>query len=541
MLSRKKITVLFILFLAVIFLFPQLSLAQAAQELGIDELADAGVNLGTRDIRQTIALIINIFLGFLGVLTTLIILYGGFIWMTSGGSSDKVDKAKRIIINGVIGLVIVLSSYAIARFILQNYDRYVIQGPGGSGVGSGYSGGVGLSGGVLDSHYPARNATGIPRNTNIYVTFREDMDVSTIVANASCVSDCPAHETNIRLYIDGTNNYISGSDLLISYTASPRVFEFNPYGNTDSHLGSDTENVRYRMDLASLRTAAGAAAFPLVGGYSWRFTVSTDLDLAPPRVISVQPRHNSSNNPRNSIVQINFSEAVNPLFAVGIHPSFANITVSTAGSPVAGEYVISNQYQTIEFMTDDLCGNNSCGGEVYCLPGGADFIGEVTNNIRDMAGNQLNCAGSCGVAAVAPTSYGWQFATNNQIDLTPPVISSMDEPNSVGANEPIRVVFDKTLLSSSINTNSVNLTRSGGGLINYWMRIDSGSPGDTLRIQHDTFDLSADYRVTLNSGIKDARQNCWYPCACEDPVGGSCVCDNNASGSQCPGVNCQVP
>ena len=83
MLKYKKITVLFILFLTVIFLFPNLLSAQDIY--GTNDLASGGVNLGTRDLKETITRIVNIALGFLGILATLIILYGGFIWMTSGG------------------------------------------------------------------------------------------------------------------------------------------------------------------------------------------------------------------------------------------------------------------------------------------------------------------------------------------------------------------------------------------------------------------------------------------------------------------------
>ena len=123
MLTNKKITVLFIIFLTVIFLLPEATFAQAADVFGINDLAESGVNLGTRDLKEIIAGIVNIFLGFLGILATLTVLYGGFIWMTSNGNSEKIEKAKRLLINGVIGLVIILSSYAIARFILRaGYD-----------------------------------------------------------------------------------------------------------------------------------------------------------------------------------------------------------------------------------------------------------------------------------------------------------------------------------------------------------------------------------------------------------------------------------
>jgi hypothetical protein len=43
---------------------------------------------------------------------------GGFKWMTAGGNEDKVGEAKKLIVAGIIGLVIILGSFAIATFVL---------------------------------------------------------------------------------------------------------------------------------------------------------------------------------------------------------------------------------------------------------------------------------------------------------------------------------------------------------------------------------------------------------------------------------------
>lgn len=75
--------------------------------------------LGSGDLPTTIATIIRAALGFLGIVAVVIILWGGFKWMTAGGNTDKVDEAKKIIIQGVIGLVIVLSAFAIASFVIN--------------------------------------------------------------------------------------------------------------------------------------------------------------------------------------------------------------------------------------------------------------------------------------------------------------------------------------------------------------------------------------------------------------------------------------
>jgi hypothetical protein len=90
----------------------------ASLNLGLNNVGSAG--LGSQDIRTTIGAIINVALSFIGVIVLCIILYGGFLWMTAGGNEEKVGEAKKWIYGGIIGLVIILSSYAIAQFVINS-------------------------------------------------------------------------------------------------------------------------------------------------------------------------------------------------------------------------------------------------------------------------------------------------------------------------------------------------------------------------------------------------------------------------------------
>ena len=81
--------------------------------------------LAVKDPRAIAAQIINIVLGFLGIVAVIIILLGGFKWMTAGGNEDKVGEAKKLIMAGVIGLIIILASFAIAKFVLDQLGRAV--------------------------------------------------------------------------------------------------------------------------------------------------------------------------------------------------------------------------------------------------------------------------------------------------------------------------------------------------------------------------------------------------------------------------------
>lgn len=76
--------------------------------------------LGTNDIRVTIASIIRVAMGLLGIVAVVIILIGGFTWLTSAGSEEKVQAAKQWIFAGVIGLAIILSAYALAQFVINS-------------------------------------------------------------------------------------------------------------------------------------------------------------------------------------------------------------------------------------------------------------------------------------------------------------------------------------------------------------------------------------------------------------------------------------
>jgi hypothetical protein len=61
--------------------------------------------------------IIGTALSFLGVIFLLLTITGGIMWMTAGGNTEQVGKAKNLITSAIIGLVIVFASYALTSFI----------------------------------------------------------------------------------------------------------------------------------------------------------------------------------------------------------------------------------------------------------------------------------------------------------------------------------------------------------------------------------------------------------------------------------------
>jgi TRAP-type C4-dicarboxylate transport system permease small subunit len=72
-----------------------------------------------QSIPEIIGSIIAVFLSLLGVVFLCLIIYGGFLWMTSGGNETKVLKAKETLQHAIIGLIIILSAYGITAFVMN--------------------------------------------------------------------------------------------------------------------------------------------------------------------------------------------------------------------------------------------------------------------------------------------------------------------------------------------------------------------------------------------------------------------------------------
>jgi hypothetical protein len=81
--------------------------------------SDCTVNTETKSLPQIAAFIINIFSWIVGVVSVIMIIYGGFRYITSGGDSNSVTSAKNTILYAIIGLVIVALAQVIVNFVLD--------------------------------------------------------------------------------------------------------------------------------------------------------------------------------------------------------------------------------------------------------------------------------------------------------------------------------------------------------------------------------------------------------------------------------------
>ncbi|MFH1661647.1 MAG: pilin, partial [Candidatus Falkowbacteria bacterium] len=283
-----------ILFVVVILILVNFILADfvfaGSVDVGMEYGEAIGLEGGGTDIRIIMVRIIRYALGFLGIIAVSVIMYGGWLWMTSGGDPAKVDKAKSTLKNAVIGLVIILSSFAIVSFILRGMGYG--GGLGGPGPGGGPPGDLGGTGALgnctVETVYPEPNQEEVPRNTAIIITFREEVDPTTICDDAGGNNDgnCDIGEHVIPSHVK-ISEVVSGvvvSDVNVQ-TNDNRTFLFMPV----EYLGSPSEYVWHSVYLSNdiLKLSDGTGMFDdcRTDYFEWSFEVSNVIDLDPPYVL----------------------------------------------------------------------------------------------------------------------------------------------------------------------------------------------------------------------------------------------------------------
>ncbi|MCC6563686.1 hypothetical protein IT087_02230 [Candidatus Uhrbacteria bacterium] len=180
-LRRRAFTALMVLSLAAgsLTFQPTVVFAQDTGAIGGLDAVGGTVKLASTDPRIIAARVINVVLGLLGIIMVTIILYAGFQWMTSGGDAGKIEEAKMRIRTAVIGLIIILSAYALTAFIVRALTEATGFGGPGGGTGPGGSGGV-LPGGGGSSAFQLRSITpsgSVPlRNVEVRFIFSREID-----------------------------------------------------------------------------------------------------------------------------------------------------------------------------------------------------------------------------------------------------------------------------------------------------------------------------------------------------------------------------
>ena len=123
--SIKKIFIIYLFLLAFVANVQYSHAEEYATDKALNKLDSIGritgfgeTKSGDLGLYDKIAMIINILLGFAGIIATILIIIAGTKWIMAGGNEEEVTKAKTTIKNSVIGIGIVLASYIVVNYVV---------------------------------------------------------------------------------------------------------------------------------------------------------------------------------------------------------------------------------------------------------------------------------------------------------------------------------------------------------------------------------------------------------------------------------------
>ena len=115
---KKNLTKNALCFLMLLVLMAPIMVA-AQSNFGNEIIENINVPNTNSDLPGVVISIINIVLGLLALIAVIIVLIGGFEWMTAGGNEETITKAKKIIGSAMIGLLVILFAYAITVLVFN--------------------------------------------------------------------------------------------------------------------------------------------------------------------------------------------------------------------------------------------------------------------------------------------------------------------------------------------------------------------------------------------------------------------------------------
>ncbi len=412
--ALKNIFVFIIL--GAVFFVPAVVSAQTP-DFGLDY--GSAIGLGTQDIRETIARIIKIALGVLGIIVTLIIMYGGYVWMTAAGNEQKVSTAKKILINGVIGLFIIILAYALTVWIFRVLIGGTTGGGGGSCTDGQISGCTRCVGGawIYDGTLPGCTLPGVDFRVkeiqtthggnnptqNVYLCSRVQSTFSNRIQAQSVAAALTANQLRIDTFAGDwqvTSNVLSfkHNDNIFSANTAYRLL-LPKQGNVTPL--TDQSN----LSLTMCDPIVGCAS--TLEHFTWDFTTGEENDDVAPFITNTypisdvtSPTYPDRNVARTPIMEVYFSEGID-----------ATSVADANGIPLAGVIILerlSGQNGTVDLTipNDQL--------EIYFTNNGFRFNLIDPNLLDGFRWYRITIQGVedlCGNQMAAPRV--WEFQTNN--------------------------------------------------------------------------------------------------------------------------------
>ncbi|MFH1145581.1 MAG: IPT/TIG domain-containing protein, partial [bacterium] len=392
------------------FLTPLAVVAQV--EVGNSIASDFGLMSG--NLKVTIVAVIRVLLGLIGLAAVVLVMYGGYKYMTSQGEAEKVKSAKRLIQSALVGLAIVILSFAITQFVYNFVSE--------------------SAGGVDDSNPNAcQGATyccaGVPSEVACTVFNRQvSFTVAKIIPNNQTTIRNATVKIRLTLPVDPSSigqeavevTNVSSGDAVVAGSLSvdqndPKLVVFSAVGECGSAGGNDcfpaNSSIAVKINPNTLRStvASGGQLLQCPGSTCQAsFTVNDVVDRTAPTARITDPASTVNivqNSQRTIIASASDDSGIAYLgFSLDNTNSwdiYDDPVRLISGDEKAGQFAwtldtngLTFGYHTIKLLVKDLNSNQVIvTRQIKVVP---ESCG---NNTKDGDETGVDCGGSCGGCA----------------------------------------------------------------------------------------------------------------------------------------------
>ena len=517
-----------------VLVLPAVGDAQVNTDVGLGST----FGLGTTDLVGTIIRVVQWVLGLLGLIAVIMIMYGGFLWMTAGGNVDRIKKAKQTITRAVIGLIIILLAWAIVLFIVQAVENATNPPLPAHCTNGVFEPGLGETGLDCGGECPACGGGGPA--TEFRIT-----DFQYAGSAADNVYLCSKLQELYNFNVNGATvntevangrmkliNLTAGSDVPGAWTTLSKMTSFDPDANLDSF--SDFQVQIPKNDITSL----GLPALPLLGCIALgvpecddsdaqfiklNFKTQDQTDAVRPTVTASYPISDSANPgypdrnvPMLPVIEVQYNESIDITTIIDAanpdHPLPTSFSLTEYDAQPSGGGNVVATYDVNDLTVE----STALGFRVRldsAVPLGAFTWYELrVRNVTDLCGNPME---GNGVDAGDPGAVVWEFETN---DKSPGIGSWYPQGTNQCPDTHIFVTFNTTMYYNNVTISipAVGIMKSlkaenfvypnyfddvGNATIRVNDAIDPNAPGAVVDNNFRIFELIPHNPLPLNSSF----------------------------------------
>ncbi|MBU0661254.1 hypothetical protein KKG22_03690 [Patescibacteria group bacterium] len=118
---KKIFSIAIVSFFSFFLLFSTVYTATLGDAVNKVKTTGGTAGVAEENVANVVGTFINLALSMVGLIFLVLMIYAGYLWMTARGDEGQVEKAMEIIKTSIIGLIIIMSAYAINAFVLFRF------------------------------------------------------------------------------------------------------------------------------------------------------------------------------------------------------------------------------------------------------------------------------------------------------------------------------------------------------------------------------------------------------------------------------------